>query len=165
MKQAKHAAETQTFTKAIHTPIGILILKERDGAICAIDLARESDERPADSAATPVLEQAAREIAEYFAGNRTEFTFPMRAKGTPFQTAVWDALLHIPFGEKKTYGQIAAEVDNPKGSRAVGMACNKNPIMIAVPCHRVVGAGGALTGYAGGLSVKEKLLKLEQEQK
>lgn len=165
MKQAKHAPETQTFSKAIHAPIGILILKERDGAICAIDLARESDDRPADSAATPVLEQAAREIAEYFAGKRTAFTFPMRAQGTPFQTAVWDALLHIPFGEKKTYGQIAAEVDNPKGSRAVGMACNKNPIMIAVPCHRVVGAGGALTGYAGGLSVKEKLLKLEQEQK
>ena len=165
MKQAKHAPETQTFTKAIHTPIGILILKERDGAICAIDLARESDECPTDSAATPVLEQAAQEIAEYFADNRTEFTFPMRAQGTPFQTAVWDALLHIPFGETKTYGQIAAEVDNPKGSRAVGMACNKNPIMIAVPCHRVVGAGGALTGYAGGLSVKEKLLKLEQEQK
>ena len=165
MKQAKHAPETQTFSKAIHTPIGILILNERDGAICAIDLAHESDERPADSAVTPVLEQAAQEIAEYFAGKRTEFTFPMRAQGTSFQTAVWDALLHIPFGETKTYGQIAAEVDNPKGSRAVGMACNKNPIMIAVPCHRVVGAGGALTGYAGGLSVKEKLLKLEQEQK
>ena len=165
MKQAKHAPETQPFSKAIRTPIGILILSERGGAICAIDLARESDERPADSAATPVLEQAALEIAEYFAGKRTEFTFPMRAQGTPFQTAVWDALLHIPFGETKTYGQIAAEVDNPKGSRAVGMACNRNPIMIAVPCHRVVGAGGALTGYAGGLSVKEKLLKLEQEQK
>lgn len=165
MKQAKHAPETQPFSKAIHTPIGILILNERDGAICTIDLARESDERPVDSAATPVLEKAAQEIAEYFAGKRTEFTFPMRAQGTPFQTAVWDALLHIPFGEKKTYGQIAAEVDNPKGSRAVGMACNKNPIMIAVPCHRVVGAGGALTGYAGGLSIKEKLLKLEQEQK
>lgn len=165
MKQAKHAPETQTFSKAIHTPIGILILNERDGAICAIDLARESDESPTDSAATPVLEQAAQEIAEYFADNRTEFTFPMRAQGTPFQTAVWDALLHIPFGETKTYGQIAAEVDNPKGSRAVGMACNKNPIMIAVPCHRVVGACGALTGYAGGLSIKEKLLKLEQEQK
>ena len=165
MKQAKHAPETQPFSKAIHTPIGMVILNERNGAICAICLARESDERPADSAATPVLEQAAQEIAEYFAGKRTAFTFPMRAQGTPFQTAVWDALLHIPFGETKTYGQIAAEVDNPKGSRAVGMACNKNPIMIAVPCHRVVGAGGALTGYAGGLSVKEKLLKLEQEQK
>lgn len=165
MKQAKHAPETQPFSKAIRTPIGILILSERGGAICAIDLAHESDERPADSAVTPVLEQAAQEIAEYFAGKRTEFTFPMRAQGTSFQTAVWDALLHIPFGETKTYGQIAAEVDNPKGSRAVGMACNKNPIMIAVPCHRVVGAGGALTGYAGGLSVKEKLLKLEQEQK
>ena len=164
MKQAKHAPEAQIFTKAIHTPIGLLILREQDGAISAIGLARESDERPADSAETPVLEQAARELAEYFAGKRTEFTFPMRAQGTPFQTAVWDALLNIPYGETKTYGQIAAAVDNPKGSRAVGMACNRNPIMISVPCHRVVGAGGALTGYAGGLSVKEKLLELEQKR-
>jgi methylated-DNA-[protein]-cysteine S-methyltransferase len=85
----------------------------------------------------------------------------MEPDGTPFQKSVWDALLKIPYGKTASYGQIAMQVNNPKGARAVGMACNKNPIWIAVPCHRVIGANGALTGYALGMGMKQQLLTLE----
>ena len=87
---------------------------------------------------------------------------PLSPKGTPFQTAVWNTLLHIPFGETRSYGQIAAAIGNHKATRAVGMACNRNPIWIVIPCHRVVGANRKLTGYAGGLEMKQWLLQLEK---
>lgn len=152
----------QTEKAVLSSPIGVLIIEARDDAICSIDLVRPGDSIPVSTDQLPVLQQAVRELTEYFAGQRRTFTFPMRAEGTPFQKSVWNALLTIPYGETKTYGEIAKAVENPKGSRAVGMACNKNPIMIAVPCHRVLGAGGSLTGYAGGLPIKQELLKLEQ---
>ena len=101
-------------------------------------------------------------MGEYFEGKRTSFTFPMQAKGTPFQQLVWETLLDIPYGETRTYGDIALQAGNPKGARAVGGACNKNPLWIAVPCHRVLGAGGSLTGYAYGTGMKQTLLALEQ---
>ena len=156
---------TQTSKTILNTPIGVLIIEARDHAVCAISLARENQVIPEESGNEPVLDQAKRELKEYFGGKRTAFTFAMKAEGTPFQKSVWNALLTIPFGETKTYGEIAKAVDNPKGSRAVGMACNRNPIMIAVPCHRVLGAGGAMTGYAGGVPVKEALLDLEQKSR
>ena len=102
-----------------------------------------------------------RQLQEYVSGQRKEFTIPLHPIGTPFQLKVWEELLRIPYGETRTYGEIAAQVDNPKGQRAVGMANNRNPIGIVVPCHRVIGKGGSLTGYAGGLDIKQKLLELE----
>ena len=129
-------------------------------------MAQDHDpEYPENSATEPELNRAARELTEYFAGQRQNFTFSLRPVGTPFQMRVWDALLKIPYGETRSYGQIARNVANPKGARAVGMACNRNPIMIAVPCHRVVGSDGSLTGYALGTGLKQALLKHEQTGK
>ncbi len=101
------------------------------------------------------------EIKEYLTTKRQEFTVPLHQRGTPFQLRVWQELSRIPYGETCSYADIAARVGCPKGSRAIGMANNKNPIAIVVPCHRVIGKNGSLTGYGGGLDLKEKLLRLE----
>lgn len=103
-----------------------------------------------------------KQLEEYFSGTRKSFSIPIKLCGTDFQLKVWKKLLEIPFGEVRTYGEIAVSVGCPKGARAVGSACNKNPVMILVPCHRVVGTNGNLTGYAGGIEAKETLLKIEQ---
>lgn len=108
-----------------------------------------------------VLVAAARELAEYFAGTRTQFTVPLAAGGTEFQRRVWDGLLKIPFGERCSYGELARSLGADNASRAVGSANRCNPISIIVPCHRVVGSDGALTGYAGGLPTKKWLLEHE----
>lgn len=102
-----------------------------------------------------------RELEEYFAGQRREFTFPLDLRGTEFQVKCWRALLDIPYGETRTYADIARAVRQPKGFRAVGLANNRNPIAIVVPCHRVIASGGTLCGYGGGLDIKRKLLELE----
>jgi O-6-methylguanine DNA methyltransferase len=102
-----------------------------------------------------------RELNEYFAGDRHEFTFPLDLRGTEFQVKCWRALLDIPYGETRTYADIARAVGQPKGFRAVGLANNRNPIAIVVPCHRVIASDGTLCGYGGGLDVKQKLLELE----
>lgn len=150
---------------SVETPYGVFIITASGGKVCAISRASEGNEQPVSLGATqPVLQLAAKELREYLAGERMTFTFPMGAEGTPFQQKVWAAISQIPYGETRTYGEIAQVVENPKGSRAVGMACNKNPIMIAVPCHRVMGAGGKLTGYAYGTGLKHKLLSLEQRE-
>lgn len=112
--------------------------------------------------ASPLLKQAAEELSEYFAGTRREFTTPLTPVGTPFQQAVWEALRTIPYGQTRTYKQIAEQVGRPSACRAVGMANNRNPIPVIIPCHRVVGSNGALVGYAGGLTVKQTLLELEK---
>ena len=101
------------------------------------------------------------QINEYLDGSRKTFNFPYELRGTEFQKKVWTELCKIPYGETRTYKDIAVAIGNPKASRAVGMANNKNPIIIAVPCHRVIGANGSLTGYAGGLGMKAALLSLE----
>jgi O-6-methylguanine DNA methyltransferase len=103
----------------------------------------------------------ARELEEYLAGKRREFTFPLDLRGTDFQLACWRALLAIPFGETRTYADIARAVGRPRGFRAVGMANNRNPVAIIVPCHRVIASDGTLCGYGGGLDIKRKLLELE----
>jgi O-6-methylguanine DNA methyltransferase len=103
----------------------------------------------------------ARELTEYFAGKRREFTFPLDLRGTPFQLKCWRALLNIPYGETRSYADIARAVGKPRAFRAVGMANNRNPIAIVVPCHRVIASDGTLCGYGGGLDVKRKLLELE----
>ena len=106
--------------------------------------------------------EAARQLQEYFAGCRREFSLPLAPRGTEFQRQVWYALEGIPYGETRTYGEIARAIGKPKACRAVGMANHRNPLSILVPCHRVVGADGSLTGYGGGLEAKQFLLELEK---
>jgi len=161
----------------LHTPAGTLTVTATGEAIVRIDFgdvqptgADHRDAPAADPAAyAPVapraaalLERAARELKEYFAGTRRDFTLPLAPAGTPFQLQVWRALRAIPYGETRTYGQIAAAVGRPKASRAVGGANNRNPLPIVIPCHRVIGSNGQLTGYAGGLETKRLLLRLER---
>lgn len=110
---------------------------------------------------TPLLLAAKEEILAYFSGTRRTFDLPLKPEGTAFEQEVWQVLLTIPYGETRTYGEIAAQLQKPKASRAVGRANSRNPLSILIPCHRVIGASGKLTGYAGGLLMKEKLLKLE----
>jgi methylated-DNA-[protein]-cysteine S-methyltransferase len=111
---------------------------------------------------TPLLKKAAFQLREYFDGKRTAFDLPLAPRGTSFQAAVWKALQTIPYGQTRSYKDIALLAGSPKACRAVGMANNRNPIAIIVPCHRVVGSDGSLTGYAGGLGLKERLLALEK---
>lgn len=112
---------------------------------------------------TPLLKEAVKQLNEYLTGRRKEFDLPLAPNGTEFQKNVWKALLDIPVGETRSYKQVAEAVGNPKACRAVGLANNKNPIAILIPCHRVIGANGKLVGYAGGLNVKERLLQLEAD--
>lgn len=114
-----------------------------------------------DEADHPVLTRTAAQLAEYFAGERRSFDLPLDFRGTDFQKSVWAQLLAIPFGETRSYGEIARKLGNPTASRAIGAANGRNPISIIAPCHRVVGASGSLTGFAGGLETKAFLLKLE----
>ena len=114
---------------------------------------------------TPLITRAAEQLNEYFAGIRTVFEFPVMPAGTAFQKKVWDAVSAIPYGETRTYKEIAEQAGNSLAARAVGMANNRNPAVIVIPCHRVIGHNGALTGYGGGLDVKEYLLDLEKRNK
>lgn len=111
----------------------------------------------------PLLQQAEQQLTEYFAGNRKEFSLPLQPDGTDFQKSVWNALQQIPYGAVQTYGELAMQLKRPKAARAVGGACHNNPIVIVIPCHRVIGANGSLIGFAGGLDVKQMLLELEQK--
>lgn len=140
-------------------PLGILWIYADDKGITGISL-REKTE--VEKQETPLIRQAAEQLAEYMEGARRSFDVPLNLKGTPFQKSVWAALCDIPYGETRSYKQIAEAVGNPKGCRAVGMANNRNPVMIIVPCHRVIGMNGKLVGYAGGLDVKERLLAMEK---
>ena len=112
--------------------------------------------------ATTLTDITAMQLKEYFAGKRRKFDVPLAPRGTDFQCSVWNALLEIAYGKTKTYKQVAKMIGNPKACRAVGMANNKNPIWIIIPCHRVIGTDGSLTGYGGGIEMKKKLLKLEK---
>lgn len=109
-----------------------------------------------------VLYLAARQLMDYLDGNTSKFTVPLAPDGSDFCKSVWNALLQIPYGETRTYGQIAQTIGHPGAARAVGRACHQNPIGILIPCHRVIGSRGALTGFAGGLALKQSLLQLEQ---
>jgi methylated-DNA-[protein]-cysteine S-methyltransferase len=111
---------------------------------------------------TPLIQKAAAQVKEYFAGKRKQFKLPLAMRGTEFQMAVWQALQKIPYGETRSYKEIAANIGRPKAVRAVGMANNRNPISIIVPCHRVIGHDGKLVGYGGGLPLKQHLLELER---
>ncbi len=110
------------------------------------------------------MKEAASQLRSYFAGELQEFDLPLAPEGTPFQREVWEQLCRIPYGETISYGELARRIGNPKACRAVGLANGSNPISIVIPCHRVIGSNGKLTGYGGGLATKEKLLALEQKQ-
>lgn len=146
------------------TQIGKIRIAEDGNAITEIDLlAPNASVADMQMKETTLIRRAYEELLEYFNGKRKEFRVPLNPKGTDFQRKVWSALQTIPYGETRSYGQIAAQVGNPKACRAVGMANNRNPILIMIPCHRVIGADGSLVGYGGGLELKEQLLNLERE--
>lgn len=140
------------------SPIGLLTVEEQDHAITAIHFGGVAVCEPV----TPLLCQAKQQLTEYFEGHRRSFDLPLAPHGTPFQQAAWAALCEIPYGEVRSYAQQAAAIGKPNACRAIGMANHCNPIPILIPCHRVIGTGGKLTGYAGGLDTKRYLLALEQ---
>jgi methylated-DNA-[protein]-cysteine S-methyltransferase len=152
--------------KFVVSPIGKLKLVASDEGLVAILWDNDNPRRVRLSELVqridhPILIGAEKELNEYFAGKRDGFTVPLDMRGTHFQKQVWEALLGIPFGETRTYGQLANQLGNPKATRAVGAANGRNPLAILVPCHRVIGASGKLTGFAGGLEAKAHLLRLE----
>lgn len=154
--------------KWIASPIGKYIAVENGKGITFLEhTEKELDDRlkkemeSMEEKDTPLLLDAERQLQEYFRGERHNFDLPLDAHGTPFQLLVWEALRQIPYGETRSYKEIAIAVENPKGVRAIGMANNRNPIAIITPCHRVIGANGKLVGYAGGLGLKKYLLNLE----
>ncbi len=150
------------------SPIGTLTVVVSDVGVCAVwwhDDPRPGSDAPTTSptaAQQQLLDSTMHQLGEYFAGTRTEFDLPLDPQGTAFQRAAWDVLRSIPYGTTMTYGQQAVALGDPNKARAVGAANGRNPIGIIVPCHRVVGASGALTGFAGGLDAKAWLLEHEQ---
>ena len=166
----------------IDSPIGRLKLEEYGNAITALHICmKEADKKEVDIRKndtidikygvgkihttyneTALLQEAKKQLEEYFDGKRRDFDLPISLHGTDFQKKVWNVLRNIPYGETLSYGEVALRIGNPKASRAVGGANNKNPVMIIVPCHRVIGADGSLTGFGGGLPAKEYLLALEK---
>nr|AGS51828.1 methylated-DNA--protein-cysteine methyltransferase [uncultured bacterium contig00066] len=138
-------------------------IAEEDGAICNIFFSTEKKHDEFEKKETPLIKEAAKQLDEYFNRKRKKFDLPVILHGTEFQIKVWKALQKIPYGQTRSYGEIAALTGNPKASRAVGMANNRNPIPIIIPCHRVIGSNGSLTGYAGGLELKRQLLDLEKQ--
>ncbi|HEV8146647.1 MAG TPA: methylated-DNA--[protein]-cysteine S-methyltransferase [Bryobacteraceae bacterium] len=150
----------------LETPIGTLLIAGDERAIHRIEfpkngMAGKPQTGWIESARGPVGD-AVRQLREYFAGERIDFDLPLAPEGTAFQRGVWKRLEEIPYGETISYGELAKRVGNPKASRAVGAANGQNPIPIVIPCHRVIGANGKLTGFGGGLPTKEKLLNLEK---
>jgi methylated-DNA-[protein]-cysteine S-methyltransferase len=142
------------------TPVGNLTLVEREGALVGMYFDTYTPP-PAERRTTPFLDEARKQLAEYFAGERDDFDLPLEMNGTDFQRAVWKALTKIPFGETRTYAQIAKAIGRPNAVRAVGAANGANPICVIVPCHRVIGSDGSLTGFGGGLPRKKWLLAHE----
>lgn len=153
--------------KTMASPVGTLTLVADDAGLAAI---LWEEDRPgrvrlgplAEDVAHPVLVETERQLGEYFAGERRTFDVPLSFSGTDFQKRVWNALLTIPFGQTRSYREIALQIGRPTASRAVGAANGRNPISIIAPCHRVIGSTGKLTGFAGGLDAKTYLLKLER---
>jgi methylated-DNA-[protein]-cysteine S-methyltransferase len=156
-------------SRTVPSPVGALTLVAGERGLMAILWESDTPGRVSLAAVTrdedsPVLAATERQLAEYFAGRRRAFDLPLDFRGTEFQRDVWRALLAIPYGETRSYGEIARAVGRPDAARAVGAANGRNPISIVAPCHRVIGASGKLTGFAGGLQAKAFLLELERAQ-
>ena len=159
-------SDTKQFYTTMDSPLGCLLLTSDGKALTGVQLIRAGERFEAqagwieDESAT-VLREARQQLEEYFRGDRRVFNLPLSPAGTDFQRSVWKALLKIPFGTTTTYGELASRMGNSNASRAVGQANGRNPIMIVIPCHRVVGSTGKLTGFSAGLPAKESLLALE----
>jgi methylated-DNA-[protein]-cysteine S-methyltransferase len=166
MARSDRKTTKRQVSKTVNSPVGRLTLVASDDGLAAILWANDRLGRvplhiEAEDDDHPVLVETERQLNEYFAGARQAFTVKLDVAGTAFQRKVWRALLTIPFGETRSYGQIAAQIGSPAAVRAVGAANGRNPVSIIAPCHRVVGSTGKLTGFAGGLEVKAHLLALE----
>ena len=160
------AASVRCYTR-MESPVGPLLLVADDGGLRRIEFVNgrkpvQPDPQWQDDAEQ--LRETVRELRAYFAGDLETFNLDLAPEGTPFQLTVWKRLCEIPFGETISYGELARRIGNPNASRAVGLANGSNPIPIVIPCHRVIGSNGKLTGYGGGLPIKEKLLALERRQ-
>jgi methylated-DNA-[protein]-cysteine S-methyltransferase len=166
MTKANHGTQKRHVHKMVNSPVGRLTLVATDEGLAGIlwengrprrarlDIGTEDDRHP-------VLVETERQLEEYFAGQRKQFALKLDLAGTAFQRKVWNALLTIPFGETRSYGEIARQIGSPGAVRAVGAANGRNPVSIVTPCHRVIGSTGKLTGFGGGLDVKAQLLALE----
>ncbi len=150
------------FITYFKSPIGVIQIQATEEGITHLDFVERAGK--SDTLLPSCLKNCVMQLGEYFDGKRRNFNLPLAQSGTEFQTKVWDKLLEIPYGKTLSYGEIAARVKNHKASRAVGLANNKNHIAIIIPCHRVIGADGSLTGYAGGIWRKEWLLRHEKKQ-
>ncbi|CAL9620956.1 methylated-DNA--[protein]-cysteine S-methyltransferase [Streptomyces sp. NPDC057837] len=147
------------------SPYGPLTLVADDGVLCGLYMTGQRHRPPEESFGPrddTLFAETEEQLKAYFAGELREFTVPLRLTGTPFQRLVWEELRRIPYGETRTYGRLAAALGSPTASRAVGLANGRNPVGIIVPCHRVIGANGGLTGYGGGLERKQRLLDFER---
>ncbi|MEU3244086.1 MULTISPECIES: methylated-DNA--[protein]-cysteine S-methyltransferase [unclassified Streptomyces] len=147
------------------SPYGPLTLVADDDLLCGLYMVGQRHRPPQEDFGArddTLLPEVKRQLTAYFAGDLKEFDLPMRLAGTPFQRSVWEQLVRIPYGEIRSYGELADALGNPKASRAVGLANGRNPVGVIVPCHRVVGADGSLTGYGGGLDRKRRLLDFER---
>jgi len=162
----RHKTPKACVAATMRSPVGLLTLIGSDDGLAAILWENDKPGRVpldvvAEDAGHPILRDTERQLAEYFAGRRRTFDIPLDFAGTAFQKMVWQALLTIPFGETRSYAQIAEQIGHPQAVRAVGAANGRNPISIVTPCHRVIGSTGKLTGFAGGLATKAFLLRLE----
>ena len=140
--------------------LGPLLIEESAGALTAIRIASPSD---TPTPPTAITDEAFKQIAQFLMGDRRSFRLPISLVGTPFQKTVWEASCNIPYGETLSYSQIAKIIGKPGAQRAVGQALNRNPLMIVVPCHRVIGSSGNMTGYAYGTDIKTRLLEIERD--
>lgn len=147
----------------LSTPIGFLNIKASSVGVVSIDFLKKKSSGSEMPIKNIHLKKATRELQEYFEGERLHFSLALDSKGTDFQKKVWRALQQIPFGETCTYGEVAKRIKQPNAARAVGMANNRNPLPIVVPCHRVIGKSGELVGYAGGMKIKKWLLAHESQ--
>ena len=166
MANVDHGTRQRYVSRTVDSPVGPLTLIASDAGLAGVLWPNDRPgrvrlEARADDQAHPVLIEAARQLEEYFSGRRRAFALTLDLVGTDFQRRVWNALLTIPFGETRSYRQIAEQIGSPGAVRAVGAANGRNPVSIVAPCHRVIGSTGALTGFAGGLEAKARLLALE----
>jgi methylated-DNA-[protein]-cysteine S-methyltransferase len=151
-------------TVCFASSLGVLEVEAAESGVTRVRIGGRCKPREVgDGGALALAQRTAQEITDYLAGSRRRFTVPVAAEGTPFQKAVWAELARIPYGKRRTYGELAAALGRPRGARAVGAACGANPVPVLVPCHRVVGADGSMGGFGAGLAVKAKLLDIERD--
>lgn len=147
------------------TEIGEIGIEENSGFISNVYFGKENIPKDIEIKETDILREASIQLNKYINGELKGFNLPLSPKGTEFMNEVWNGLYEIPYGEVLTYKEMGEKVGRPKAARAVGLACNRNPIPIFIPCHRIVGSSGKLTGYLGGIDIKEKLLNIEKNNK